>query len=74
MSVILILLRNINDITSYHRNIQTLMIESFKIKHDLAPLIMDSMLNWRTVSLTSEICKFQTGRQRMVFYGLETIS
>ena len=42
------MLPNINDITIHHRNIQTLMIELFKIKHDLAPPIMDSMLN-RTI-------------------------
>ena len=46
------MLCNINDITIHHRNIQTLMIELFKIKHDLAPPIMDSMLKQRnTISL-----------------------
>ena len=39
-----IILRNINDITSHHRNILTLMIEHFKIKYDLAPPVMDSMI------------------------------
>ena len=39
-----IILRNINDITSHHRNILTLMIERFKIKYDLAPPVMDSMI------------------------------
>ena len=40
------MLRNINDIAIYHRNIQILMIE---LRHDLAPPIMDSMLNRRTI-------------------------
>ena len=44
-----IMLRNINDITIHYRNIQTLMIELFKIKYDLAPPVMDSMLNRRTI-------------------------
>ena len=39
-----IILRNINDITSHHRSILTLMIERFKIKYDLAPPVMDSMI------------------------------
>ena len=43
------MLRNINDITIHYRNIQTLMIELFKIKHELAPPIMDSMLNRWTI-------------------------
>ena len=38
------LLCNINGIAFHHRNIQTLMTELFKIKHDLAPPIIDSML------------------------------
>ena len=42
-------LRNINVITIHHRNIQTLMIEFFKIKNDLALPIMDSTLNRRTI-------------------------
>ena len=49
--------RNISDITIHHRNIQTLLIELFKIKHDLAPPIMDSMLNRRTIVITLKICK-----------------
>ena len=41
--------RNINDITIHHGNIQILITELFKIKHDLALPIMDSMLNRRTI-------------------------
>ena len=43
------MLLNMNDITIYHRNIQTLMIELFQIKYDLAPPIMDSLLDRRTI-------------------------
>ena len=43
------MLPNMNDTTIHHGNIQTLMIELFKIKCDLAPPVMDSMLNRRTI-------------------------
>ena len=69
------MLRYINDITIHHRNIQTLMVELFKIKHDLAPTIMDSMLNGRTICYNfRNLQEFQSERERTVFYGLETIS
>ena len=32
-------------VCNYHRNIQTLLIEAFKIKNELAPPIMESMFN-----------------------------
>ena len=67
--------RNINDITIQHRNIQTLMIELFKIKYDLAPSFIDSVLNRRTVCYNfRNLQEFQTERKRTVFYGLETVS
>ena len=69
------MLRNMNDITIHHRNIQTLMIELFKIKYDLAPPIMDSMLNRRTICCNfRNLQEFQLERKRTVFYGLEAIS
>ena len=69
------MLRNINDIAIYHRNIQILMIELFKIKHDLAPPIMDSMLNRRTICYDfRNLEEFQLERKRIMFYGSETIS
>ena len=43
------LLRKSNDKSCYHRNIQMLMIELYKIKNELAPPIMDSMLNKRNI-------------------------
>ena len=69
------MLLNMNDITIHHRNIQTLMIELFKIKYDLAPPIMDSLLNRRTIHYNfRNLQEFQSERKRTVFYGLETIS
>ena len=37
------LLQNNREIRSHHKNIQSLMIEIFKIKNELAPPVMDSM-------------------------------
>ena len=65
-------LRKINVITIPQRNIQTLMIEFFKIKNDLALSIMDSTLNRRTN--LRNLQEFQSERMRTLFYGLETIS
>ena len=42
-----ILLENNNDISNHHRNIQALLIEVFKMKNELAPPIMESILNKR---------------------------
>ena len=44
------LLQNNKDICSHHKNIQSLMIEMFKIKNELAPPIMDSMFERRNES------------------------
>ena len=68
-------LRNMNDITIHHKNIQTLMTELFKIKYDLAPLIMDSLLNKRTVCYNfRNLQEFQSEIKRTVFYLFETLS
>ena len=42
------LLKMNRDITIHHRNIQVLILEVFKIKHGLAPPIMESILKKRT--------------------------
>ena len=64
-----------NDITIHHRNIQTLMTELFKIKYDLAPPVMDSLLNRRTICYNfRNLQEFQSERKRTVFYGLEAKS
>ena len=64
-----ILLENNKDICNHHRNIQTLLIEVFKMKNELAHPIMESILNKRfnTYNLT-------TKRKKAVWYGLETLS
>ena len=61
------MLRNINDLTVQHRNIQTLMIELFKMKHDLAPPIMDSMLNRAICYNFRNLLEFHLERKRTVF-------
>ena len=67
--------RNISDITIHHRNIQTLLIELFKIKHDLAPPIMDSSVKQENYCYNfKNLQEFHPERKRTVFYGLETIS
>ena len=69
------MLLNMNDITINHRNSQSLIIELFEIKYDLAPPIMDSLLNRRTICYNfRNLQEFQSERKRTVFYGLETIS
>ena len=70
-----ILLENNNDISNHHRNIQALLIEVFKMKNELAPPIMESILNKRfnTYNLRN-FQEFATERKRTVWYGLETFS
>ena len=64
-----------NGITIHHRNIQTLMIELFKIKYDLVPPIMDSLLSRKTIYYKfRNMQEFQSEKKRTVFYDLETIS
>ena len=41
------LLQNNNDVCNHHRNIQTLLIEIFKIKKGFAPPIMGSIVKER---------------------------
>ena len=69
------MLQNMNDITIHHRNIQTLLIDLFKTKHNLAPPVMNSMLNRRTICYNFiNLQEFQSERKRTVSYGLATIS
>ena len=68
------MLRNMNDITIHHRNIQSFMIELFNVKYDLAPPVMDSMVNGRTICHNfRNLQEFQLERERNVFYGLEMV-
>ena len=69
------LLQNNKDICSHHKNIQSLMIEMFKIKNELAPPIMDSMFERRNESYNlRNFQEFLTERKRTVDYGLETLT
>ena len=69
------LLDHNNDISNHHRNIQTLMIEMFKIYHNLAPPIMESMFQKRVKSYNlRNFQEFLTEKKRTVSLGLETIS
>ena len=70
-----ILLENNNDISNQHRNIQALLIEVFAMKNELAPPIMESVLNKRfnTYNLRNFL-DFAMERKRTVWYGLETFS
>lgn len=53
------LLQKSNVIFSHHRNVQTLMIELYNIKNELAPPIMNSRLNKRNDILEiSEILNY----------------
>ena len=64
-----------NDISCHHRNIQMLMIELYKIKNELAPPIMDSMINRKNITYNLRNWQeFLSERMRTVFNGLETLS
>ena len=69
------ILRKNNDVSCHHRNIQMFMIELYKIKNELAPPIIDSMLNRRNITYNfRNLQEFQSERKRTVFNGLETPS
>ena len=70
-----VLLENNNDICKHHRYIQALLIEVFKMKNELALLIMELILNKRfnTYNL-GNFQEFATERERTVWYGLETLT
>ena len=69
------LLRKSSNIFCHYRNIQIHMIELYKIKNELAPPVMDSMLNQRNITYTfRNLQEFQSERKRTVFNGLEAVS
>ena len=69
------LLLNNNDVCNHHRNIQTLLIEVFKIKKGCSPPIMGSILKGRNNTYNvRNFQEFETERKRTVYFGLETIS
>ena len=60
-----------NNVSCHHRNIQMLMIELYKIKNELAPPIMDSMLNKRNITYNfRNLQEFQSERKRTVFNSI----
>ena len=70
-----ILPENNNDKCNHLINIQTLLIEVFKMKNELAPPVMEPILNkkFNTYNLRN-FEEFATERKRTVWYGFETCS
>ena len=69
------LLQNNNDTCNHHRNIQTLMIEIYKMKNNLNPPIMDNM--FERINNTYNLRNFQefeTKRKITIKMGLETLN
>ena len=69
------LLQTNNDTCNHHRNIQTLMIEIYKMKNNLNPSIMDNTFERRnnTYNLRN-FQEFVTKTKRTVKMGLETLN
>ena len=68
-------LQNDNDVCNHHRNMQTLLIEIFKIKKDFAPPILGSILKGRNnIYNVRSFQEFETERKRTLYFGLEAIS
>lgn len=68
-------LRNNNNICKRNRNIQTLSMDVFKIKNELVPLTLESILSRRiNTYYLRNFQEFVTDRERNVWYGLETLS
>ena len=64
-----------NDVCNHHRNIQTLLIEIFKIKKDFTPPIMESIVKERNNTYNvRNFQEFETETKRTVYFVLETIS
>ena len=69
------LLQRNNDVCNHHRNIQTLLIETFKTKNGLAPPFVGSMFARRnTIYNLRNFQEFGAERKRTVYFGLETLS
>ena len=65
------MLKDNNDTCNHHRNIQTLMVEIYKIKNNLNPQIVDFIFEGKnnTYNLSS-FQEFVTKRKRTVKMGL----
>ena len=69
------LLQNFNYVCNHHRNIQTLLIEIFKLKKGFVPPILGSILKGRYNTYNGRIFReFETDRKRTIHFDLETIS
>ena len=68
------LLQNNNDTCNHHRNIQTLMVEIYKIENSLNPPIMYFMFERRNNTYLRNFQEFATKRKRTVKMGLETLN
>ena len=69
------MLENHNDIYNHDMSIQALLIKVFKMKNELAPQIMESMLNTRFMTHNlSNFHEFVTKRGRTAWYDLETLT
>ena len=69
------LLENNNDTCNHHRNIQTLMVEIYKIKNNLNPPIMDFLFERRNNTYNlGNFQEFATKRKITVKMGLETLN
>ena len=71
MQVTLIHLQNNNDACNHHINIQTLIIEIYKIKNNLNPPIMDFMFERRN---NTHYFKIFDEKKRTVKIGLGTLN
>ena len=65
------LLQNSNDTCNHHRNIQTLMVEIYKIKNNLNSPIIDFMIE-RRINMYNlrNFQEFATKRERTVKMGI----
>ena len=69
------LLQSNKGICSHHKNIQSLMVEMFKVKNELAPPIMGSMFERRNDAKTlRNFREFLTRRIKTVHFDFETLT
>ena len=69
------LLEGDKGICSHHKNIQSLMVEMFKVKNKLAPAVMGSMFERRNDAKTlRNFREFLTKRIKTVHFDLETLT
>ena len=69
------LLNKDNSVSIHHRNLQTLVIEMYKVKHKLSPSIMNQVFTEQHIpyDLRND-CTWASSNIRTVYNGTETIS